>query len=52
VSRAKSTHGSTVRLAATLVISQPEVEQGLDAVAAALADLGRRPARALTTPAR
>src|SRR5665647_1458961 len=49
---AKDTHGSTVRLAPPLVISQPELEQGLDAVAAALADLGRRPARALIRPAR
>jgi ornithine--oxo-acid transaminase len=43
--RAKDTHGSTVRLSPPLVISQPELGQELDAVAASLADLGRRPAR-------
>jgi ornithine--oxo-acid transaminase len=47
---ATDTYGSTVRLAPPLVISQPELEQVLDAVAAALADLARRPARRL--PAR
>jgi hypothetical protein len=41
-------HGSTVRLATPLVISQPELEQGRDAVAATLSDLGRRPPRPAT----
>jgi 4-aminobutyrate aminotransferase-like enzyme len=36
----KDTHGSTVRLAPPLVISQADLEHALDAFAAALRDLG------------
>lgn len=39
---AKDTHGSKVRQAPPLLIRQPELEQELDAVAAALPDLDRR----------
>ena len=36
---AKDTHGSTVRLAPTLVVTTGEVDFAVDALAAALADL-------------
>ena len=40
---AKDTHGSTIRLAPPIVISEEQLDAGLDALAAALAELAARP---------
>ena len=40
---AKDTHGSTIRLAPPLVISQEELDLAIDALAEALGEAGRRP---------
>jgi ornithine--oxo-acid transaminase len=37
---AKDTHGSTLRLAPPLVVTEEQLEHGLDQLAAVLADLG------------
>jgi ornithine--oxo-acid transaminase len=38
---AKDTHGSTIRLAPPIVITEAQLDHGLDQLEPALADLGR-----------
>jgi ornithine--oxo-acid transaminase len=50
---AKDTHGSTIRLAPPIVITEAQLDRGLDQLEPALSDLARHPAvRATRGPRR